>query len=411
MRCLRAYTAALLSLLPGMLGAQESSTTLRAGRIIDGRGGVVENASVVVRGEEIVEVGPGASGQGGAVIDLSGLTLLPGMIDTHVHIVSHFGADGRIATEDSGETPEQSILYAAENAYRALQSGFTTVQSIGAESEATLRDAIARGVLPGARVLTSLSPINRPGASPEQLREMVRQRAAAGADLIKIFASKSLRDEGGPTLAQEQLDAACGEAKRLGLRTAVHAHGPVSVQRAVRAGCTVIEHGALVDRETLEFMAKHGTYFDPNIYLVSINYLGNRDRFLGTGNYTERGFQLTEESIPVKLAMFREALKVPGLKIVFGTDAVAGSHGRYQTELIYRVREAGQDPMDAIVSATSRAASSLGLGEEIGSITPGMQADLIAVDGNPLEDITALERVVFVMKGGKVYRYDPPARP
>lgn len=405
MRTPRYCIALLLALLlPPAMAAQEVPTTLRVGRVIDGRGGVLENAVVVVQGGKIVEVGQSAGDRAGPVYDLRDLTLMPGMIDTHVHITAHFDANGRNATRESGETPQQSILFAAENAYRVLQSGFTTVQSIGANEDADLRDAIKRGVLPGPRILTSLAAINDPEATPEQLREMVRQRKAAGADLVKIFASESIRVGGAPTLSQEQLNAACGEARRLGLRSAVHAHGPVSVRRAARAGCTVVEHAALVDRETLEVMAKHGTYLDPNVYLVSLNYLDNRERFLGQGNYTEEGFRLTEESIPVKLAIFQEALKVPNLKILFGTDAVAGSHGRYQVELIYRVQKGGQDPMDAIISTTSRAAESLELGGQVGAVAPGMQADLIAVAGNPLQDITALERVMFVMKGGKVYK-------
>jgi len=180
------------------------------------------------------------------------------------------------------------------------------------------------------------------------------------------------------------------------------------VRRAVRAGCSSIEHGALLDRETLELLAKSGTWFDPNIHLVSINYLENRDRFIGTGNFTEEAFRLTEESIPVKLEMFRTALSVPGLRIAFGTDGVAGSFPRLIEELIYRVERAGQGPMAAVLSATSDAAASLGLGDRIGRLAPGMEADIIAVDGDPVRDITALRRVVFVMKGGRVY-LSPPA--
>jgi len=170
----------------------------------------------------------------------------------------------------------------------------------------------------------------------------------------------------------------------------------------------VIEHGALLDRETLEAIAESGTYFDPNIYLVTDNYLTNRERFQGIGNYNDEGFQAMEDALPVKLAMFQEAMTVPGLKVLFGTDGVAGSFGRLADELIYRVEVAGQDPMEAVVSSTSLAAESLGLEDRIGVVAPGMAADLIALDGNPLEDITALRRVTFVMKEGVVYKYVPP---
>jgi imidazolonepropionase-like amidohydrolase len=211
-------------------------------------------------------------------------------------------------------------------------------------------------------------------------------------------------------MSQEQMDAACGEARRLGMRTAVHAHGPESVRRAVLAGCRSIEHGALIDQATLDLMAEHGTYFDPNIDLVFRNYFENKSHFLGIGNYTEEGFAKMREAVPKALNVFQMGLKTKGLKMVFGTDAVAGSHGRNFQELVYRVQKGGQDPMAAIVSATSLAAESLGLSDRIGAIAPGYEADLIAVEGDPLKDIKALEKVSFVMKGGRVVknsRYTP----
>ena len=208
-------------------------------------------------------------------------------------------------------------------------------------------------------------------------------------------------------MSQEQLNAAVDEARRHGLRTAVHAHSPESARRAILAGCTVIEHGSLLDQATLDLMAERGTFFDPNIDLLFRNYLENKARYLGVGNYTEEGFAAMERAIDTTLEVFVKGLQTEGLKMVFGTDAVAGAHGRNFLELIARVERGGQDPMDAIISATSLAAESLGMGTEIGAIAPGMQADLIAVDGNPLEDITALTRVVFVMKGGKVFKAPP----
>jgi imidazolonepropionase-like amidohydrolase len=257
-------------------------------------------------------------------------------------------------------------------------------------------------------VLTSLEPLSEETGGPDAMRAAVRQRKEQGADVIKIFASKSIRDGGAPTLTQEQLDASCGEAKAAGLRSAVHAHGPESVRRAVLAGCTSIEHGALLDAPTLGFMAEHGTYFDPNIDLVFRNYFENKEHFLGIGNYTEEGFAQMRKAVPLALAMFQQALKTPHLKIVFGTDAVAGSHGRNFEELIYRVKQGGQDPMAAIVSATSLAAESLHLQDRIGTAAPGYEADLIAVEGDPLKDIDALHRVAFVMKGGRVVKNEAP---
>jgi len=395
--------AGLLSLPHAGLFAQERAVLLRSGAVIDGAGEVLEGASILVRNGRIAEVGSVSAPEGAVVYDLSGFTILPGLIDTHVHIGNHFNAaTGRIPDDDTEESPAEIALYGAENAYRTLMSGFTTVQSMGAPSDIPLRNAIDRGILPGARVLTSIRWIR--DGTPEELRQQVRDVASQGADLIKLFASGSLRIGAPPTMSQEQLDAACDEARRLGLRTAVHAHGPVSATRASNAGCTVIEHGAFLDRETLETLAENGTYFDPNIYLVSVNYLDNQDKFIGVGNYTEEGFRRTRESIPVKLEMFETALRVPNLKILLGTDAVAGAHGRQAIELVYRVQEAGQDPMEAIMSTTSLAAESLEMDDRIGTIAQGMEADIIAVEGNPLDDITALHRVVFVMKGGKIYK-------
>jgi imidazolonepropionase-like amidohydrolase len=389
--------------------AQEPTVVVQTSTLLDGRGGVLRDQSIVIRDGRIAELVPNGQAPAGTVYDLRDRTVLPGLIDTHVHITWHFDREtGKFHSRESEETPAQAMLYAVENAYTTLLGGVTTVQSLGSPEDKDLRDWIDRGVIPGPRILTSLGSLSERTGTPEQIREAVRERAEAGADVIKIFASASIRVGGTPTMTQEQLDAACGEAKRLGLRSAVHAHSSPAAQRAVRAGCTVIEHGALLDRETLSMIASSGTFFDPNIDLVTRNYLENRERFLGTGgSYTAAGFEEMEKAMPLKLSMFREALTVPGLKIVFGTDAVAGSFGRQQEELVFRVQKGGQDPMQAIVSATSLAAESLGLEDRIGTLVPGMQADLIAVDGDPLQEITALSRVVFVMRGGKVYKHVP----
>ena len=241
----------------------------------------------------------------------------------------------------------------------------------------------------------------------DQIRESVRSMKADGADLIKIFASKSMRDGGGQTLSKEQIEAACGEAKAQNLRAIVHVYQPVTIKQVADAGCTAAEHGTLADSEALQEMAARGTYFDPNIGVVAQNYLANKARFLGFGNYTEEGMAAMQKSIPLALAVFKQALKTPNLKIVLGTDAVAGAHGHNVEEIVVRVRDGGQDPMAAIVAGTSLSAQSLNLGDKIGTLAPGMEADIVGVDGDPLQDITALRRVVFVMKGGKVFKYQP----
>ncbi|HEV8631043.1 MAG TPA: amidohydrolase family protein [Thermoanaerobaculia bacterium] len=393
----------LIALLLLAAPATADPLVIRASRLIDGRGHVLHDAAVVIDGGRIVAVDEHPTR---VDIDLPGATLMPGGVDTHVHIGWHFDADGRSHDDetDRHESEAESALYAAENAYRTLLGGITTVQSLGAPLDKPLRDAIARGTLPGPRILTAIEPLSDEELSVDALRAQVDKAADDGADVIKVFASQSIRTGGGPTMSQAQMDAICGEAKKRGLRVAVHAHGPESVARAVRAGCTAIEHGALIDQPTLDLMATHGTYFDPNTDLVFRNYFENKAHFLGIGNYTEQGFAAMEKAVPRVLEVFKKGLRTPGLKMVFGTDAVAGSHGRNFQELEYRVRVGGQEPMAAITSATSLAAESLGLGDRVGTLAAGYEADLIAVAGDPLQEIGALERVVLVVKGGRVVK-------
>lgn len=379
-------------------------TVILAGTLLDGRGKAMKNATIEVEGSKIVAVHPGRPPR--VDYDLSEATVMPGIIDTHVHISWHFDADGRAHDPETPEESDHALPYGLENAFVTLMGGVTTVRSLGSPADKQLKTWIQDRGIPGCRVLTSLTPIDETTGDPEAIRKHVRDMAQQGADVIKIFASQSIRDGGGPTLSQEQLDAACGEAKALSLRSAVHAHGIESARRSVMAGCTSIEHGVLLDDETLQFIADHGTYFDPNIGLIFQNYFENKEHFIGTGNYTEEGFARMHDAVPKALVMFQHALKTRNLKIVFGTDAVAGSHGRNLEELIYRVQQGGQSPMDAIVSATSVSAESLGLQKEIGSIEPGFGADIIAVPSGVLRDITALRKVLFVMKSGKVVKYN-----
>jgi imidazolonepropionase-like amidohydrolase len=205
------------------------------------------------------------------------------------------------------------------------------------------------------------------------------------------------------TMSQEQLNAACDEAKKLGLRTVVHAYKD-AVRGATVAGCTQVEHGTLSSDDDLKLMAEKGTYLDPQAGLVIENYLLNKDKYLGTPGYTEEGFAAMERVLSLNHELIKRASKIRGLKIVFGTDAVAGAHGRNAEEFIDRVRDGGVDPMTAMVSANSLAAEAMRMSDQIGSIAPGLQADIIAVEGDPLKDITAVRRVSFVMKSGVVYK-------
>jgi imidazolonepropionase-like amidohydrolase len=370
--------------------------TLHASLILDGKGGILRNKTLMIQGNRILRIDPATRGN---QYELTGLTLMPGWIDTHVHIGYHFDAKGRYQVNP--EPRETAVLYSMENAWITLLAGFTTLQSLGSPVDGDLRDALNRGILPGPRLLSSLGYLNAQSGDPEQIRARVRALALDGADVIKIFATKSIREGGAQSMSDAQLQAACEEARAMGRRSVVHAQTSQGAKAAILAGCTSIEHGNSLSDEVLDLMAQKGVWFDPNVGVVLQNYLKNQDRFLGLDNFDEAGFRIMQQGIATGLDTFRRAL-AHHVKIIFGTDAVAGAHGHNAEEFIVRVQQGGQKPMDAIVSATSASAEALGLADRIGSIAPGMEADLVAVDGNPLEDITAVRRVVFVMRGGRV---------
>ncbi len=398
-------SGAIILLSTGAMDAADSPVTIRATRLYDGKGGRSEKAVILtVSGGKILSIEPERPGGPAPTYDLSGRTVLPGLIDTHVHLSWTFNAEGRLHTDKDGESPAATTLAQAANAWATLRAGFTTVQSPGAASDKQLREAIESRGLPGPRLLTSLDGITDETRTVDELRRIVRERREAGADLIKIFASKSIRQGGAQTMSQEQLDGMCAEAKSQGLRTLVHAHSPESMRAAALAGCTQVEHGLFATPEVLTLLASRGTILDPQCGLVFHNYIDNKRRYLGIGTYSEEGFAWMEKALPIAATAVRRALATPGLVVVFGTDAVAGAHGHNADEMICRVREAGQSVGDVIVSATSAAARSMKLEGSIGSLSPGMEADVIATDGDPAADVTAFTRVVFVMKGGVVYR-------
>ena len=256
---------------------------IRAARVLDGTGQVLSNATIVVSGSTITAID--ASSSTPADIDLGQSTLLPGLIDVHAHIGWHFGSNGRY--EPRAATPAQDVLYAAENAYLTLMAGFTTVQSPGQPGDVDLRDAIARGVFPGPRILTSIVQITPATGTPVELRQAVRELKRLRADVVKIIDAVGGRDGVERAMTREQWDALCGEAREQGLRTMVHAQTTESVRAAVNAGCMQIEHGLGIDDSALKLMAERGVYFDPNVGLVMQNYLRNRNKFLGVGDYTE----------------------------------------------------------------------------------------------------------------------------
>ena len=402
MRRMRLKAALFVFVLatPALL-AQPQTIRIHAASLVDGTGKVVRNATVVVQGSKITSIETGNAPN--ATYNLGQLTIMPGMIDVHAHVGWHFDKDGRYAARPG--TPAQEILYSAENAYVTLMAGFTTIQSPGQPNDVELREAIARGVLPGPRILTSIRQLNERSGTPDEIRQKVRQLKTDGADVVKIFASASIREGGKQTMTDAQLNAACGEANAQGMRTMVHAHSPESIKASVNAGCLQIEHGVFATDEVLTLMASKGVYFDPNVGVVLQNYLKNRDKYNGIGNYNDEGFAYMEKGLGLNKTMIQKAVATPNLKMVMGTDAVAGAHGHNADELVERVRQGGQKPMDAIISATSMAAKSMRLEKTIGTLAAGYEADIVGLDGDPLTDITAVTRVAFVMKGGKVYKF------
>jgi imidazolonepropionase-like amidohydrolase len=367
---------------------------------LDGHGAELDGARIGIANGKITSLD---APPGDAEIDLRGYTVLPGWIDTHVHLGSHWDRTGRIATEE--EPPMEASLGIAQAAWDSLMGGFTTVQSVGEMAERPIRDAIRDRGFPGPRVLTSLDWIQvDTDTSSAELRALVRDRKEKGADLVKVRASNSQRVGAKPILTEAQLKVLCDEAKAVGLRPMVHAYRS-QVAAAARAGCHQIEHATYATPEELQVAIDHGLFISPQVGLVVQNYVANQDRYLGEGNYTDEGMMIMERDMPLDFAICKQAAETPGAKLVFSTDATAGAHGRNADEFIGRIEHCGQTPMEVLVSAGKIAAEALDMADQIGRLEPGYEADIIALDGNPLEDINAVHSVVFVMRGGVVYKW------
>ena len=404
---MRLFLAAFATILL-TTSASAQRITLRAGEIIDGKGNVLHDQLLTIEGSKITAIAPAAKGAH-ADYDLSGLTLMPGFIDTHVHLQWHMDANHKAQAGGPNIDPQEMALYDAADAWMTLEGGFTTVESVGSPFDKPVRDRVNQGVLPGPRIYTSLIQIQGSGRvngenhvfTPDELRATVRKAKADGADVIKLFATLGLGAGGGQSMTDEQILAVCSEAKAVGLRSVVHAIGDSGARASVVAGCTSIEHGTFVKDETLDLMVKNGTYFDPNL-LVLHNYIENKASY----TFTDAQLKTIADGLPPTEEVIRHA-RARGVKIVFGTDAVAGAHGRNAEEFIYRVKDAGETTMNSILSGTSVSATALGLGNQVGTVAPGFDADLVAVLGDPLKDITAVRNVRFVMKGGKVFVNKP----
>jgi imidazolonepropionase-like amidohydrolase len=382
--CVIAATTSLLAQAPPTI-------SIRASRVLDGRGGTLQNAVIEITGSKITKIGQRS---GPVTYDLGAATLLPGLIDVHVHI-SAFAQSDRAAELRA----EHSAELAQKNVRATLMAGFTTVQSVGDPIDKPMREAIAAGLIVGPRILTSLGQVHPLKRSPDELRAVVRKFKSEGADLIKLYGSGSGLRGAESNVTLEQMVAVCGEARVQGLRCVVHAHPPDAIIKAVKAGATSIEHGGWADDEALKAIADANVLFDPTMSVAPM-MIENKEELTRNGGTNAQLIAQMEQVRPQKVIAFQKAVAA-GIRMPNGSDIrFPGQNAR---EIIYRV-EAGQKPIDAITSATSLAAESLGLGKTIGTLAAGYEADIIAVPGNPLEDISVLRNVTFVMKGGQIYK-------
>jgi imidazolonepropionase-like amidohydrolase len=409
--------------------ARAQLTAIKAGKLIDAdAGAVLTDQVILIRDGRVTAVGQRLAIPAEArVIDLSAMTVLPGLIDCHTHLTD--SASEVDPLDELKTTAAQKAFGSIPHARKTLEAGFTTVRDVGtyrALVDLALRDAINRGDVEGPRMyaagayititggagaLTGFAPdITLPwdlrfgqANGPWQVRERVRDLANRGVDLIKVLATGAVLTHGSLPGAEEftpeELNAAVDEARKFGLRVAAHAHGAEGIKNAVRAGVASIEHGTFLDAEGIVLMKQHGTYLVADIY--NGDYIASEGKRLGM---PEEFLKKNAETTEIQRQNFRKAVEA-GVKIAFGTDAAVCPHGWNARQFPYLVKY-GLTPMQAIQSATACAADLLGHSDEIGSIKPGKRADVIAVAGDPLQDISILEHVRFVMKDGKVYKQD-----
>lgn len=421
------HTALLITVPTAAAGAQDATTTvIRAARLIVGDGTVIDQPAVVVRGDRIVEAGPASRvtvPRGAKVIELAGHTLLPGFIDTHTHLTSIDSDGGDLAAIQ--ETAAHAGIWAAVNARKTLDAGFTAVREAGAPgfADVAAKSAIARGIIPGPRIFAAGAALGILGGhadvngySPEvqlpgtgtivngvdEVRQTVRHHVKYGADQIKIVATGGILSQGdAPTASQfsdAELREAVSEAARLGRKVMAHAHGGAGLTAAVEAGVASIEHGSLVTAEQGALMKQKGTYLVPTLIILEEIVKDGAKK-----GYPPYAVEKAKAIAAERRTRLRAAFQA-GVPFAFGTDATSDIHGRNGEEFHYMVEILGATPMQAILSATRDAAALIGISRDAGSVTTGKWADIVAVEGNPLDDVRRLEKVTFVMKGGAVYK-------
>jgi imidazolonepropionase-like amidohydrolase len=403
--------------------AAPTRTVIHAGKLLDVRTGkLLSNQDVVIEGDKIVSVGPagGNAPAGATVIDLSRATVLPGLIDAHTHLT---GDPKDVGYEALGISVPREALIGAKNARITLQAGFTTVRNVGADAftDVALRDAINDGDVPGPHMLVSGPPLGITGGhcdnnmlAPEfhnsadgvadgiaAVQHKVRENIKYGVDLIKICATGGVLSLGdNPQASQytlEEMKAIVGDAHRLGRKVAAHAHGAQGILWASQAGVDSIEHGSYIDDAGIAEMKKNGTYLVPTLYLADW-FLENAERIHVPAPMIAKG--------RVVMAVARKNIAhafASGVKVGFGTDAAVYPHGLNAHEFAVMVK-LGLSPLQAIQAATINDADLLGWSDKVGTIEAGKWADIIAVDGDPLQDVTVLEHVKFVMKSGEVVK-------